>query len=122
MIWVGLLMAALTLGTQAWFFHVGSGRWQTIVFTVLCLSQLAHVLAIRSERASLFTQGLLSNLPLLGAVVLTVLLQLATIYVPVLNGVFKTEPLHPTELAMTFGVAAVVFFAVEGEKWLKRYP
>jgi Ca2+-transporting ATPase len=112
MMWVGLLMAALTLGTQAWFFHVGSGRWQTMVFTVLCLAQLANVLAIRSERASLFTQGLLSNPPLLGAVALTVLLQLATIYVPVLNGVFKTEPLHPTELAMAFGVAAVVFFSV----------
>jgi Ca2+-transporting ATPase len=29
---------------------------------------MAHVLAIRSERESLFTQGLRSNLPLLGAV------------------------------------------------------
>ena len=51
---------------------------------------------------------------------MAVLLQLATMYVPVLNGVFKTEPLHSTELATAFGVAAVVLFAVEGEKWLKR--
>jgi Ca2+-transporting ATPase len=119
-LWVGLLMAALTLGTQAWFFHAGSAHWQTMAFTVLCLAQLAHVLAIRSERHSLFTQGLLSNRPLLGAVVLTVGLQLATIYVPALQVVFKTEPLGVAELALALGTAGVVFVAVEIEKWTMR--
>lgn len=42
-----------------------------MVFTVPTLSQLAHVLAIRSEQHSLFSIGLLSNGLLLGAVVLT---------------------------------------------------
>ncbi len=118
--WVGLLMAGLTLGTQAWFFHAGSTRWQTMAFTVLCLAQLAHVLAIRSERESLFTQGLWSNKPLLGAVCLTLVLQLATVYVPALNDVFKTEPLSAGELALAVAVAAVIFVAVEIEKWVKR--
>src|SRR4029079_17193883 len=62
-VWVGVLMAAVTLLMQALFLANG-GHWRTIVFTVLCLSQLGHVLAIRSERQSLFTQGLLSNKPL----------------------------------------------------------
>jgi P-type Ca2+ transporter type 2C len=91
-----------------------------MVFTTLCFAQLAHVLAIRSERESLFRQGLWSNPALLGAVCLTFLLQLATIYVPALNGVFKIAPLRPADLAWTLGAAAVVFGAVEGEKWLKR--
>jgi P-type Ca2+ transporter type 2C len=52
-----------------------------------------HVLAIRSESKSLFRIGLFSNLPLLGALVLTLLLQLAVIYVSALNGIFRTEPL-----------------------------
>ena len=119
-VWVGLLMAGLTLGTQAWFVHAGSSHWQTMTFTVLCLAQLAHVLAIRSERQSLFTQGLLSNKPLLGAVGLTFALQLATIYVPALNGVFKTEPLSAVELTLAAAVAGLVFVAVEIEKWTKR--
>ena len=113
-------MAALTLGTQAWFFHAGSSRWQTMAFTVLCLAQLAHVLAIRSERHSLFTQGLLSNKPLLGAVGLTLVLQLATIYAPALNVVFNTSPLSAAELALAVGIASMVFVAVEIEKWTKR--
>ena len=113
-------MAGLTLGTQAWFFHAGSTRWQTMAFTVLCLGQLAHVLAIRSERESLFTQGLLTNKPLLGAVCVTLVLQLATVYVPALNGVFKTEPLSAGELALALAAPAGIFVAVEIEKWVKR--
>jgi Ca2+-transporting ATPase len=57
---------------------------------------------------------------LFGAVVVTFGLQMATIYVPSLNEVFKTVPLSPSELAMAVGIAAVVFAAVEGEKWLRR--
>ena len=87
---------------------------------MLCLSQLAHVLAIRSERESLFSQGLLSNKPLLGAVGLTVALQLAAIYVPALNRVFKTEALSAAELALALAAAGLVFMAVEVEKALKR--
>jgi P-type Ca2+ transporter type 2C len=119
-LWVGPLMAALVLSTQAWSLASGSSHWQTMVFTVLCLSQLAHVLAIRSERESLFRQGLFSNMPLFGAVALTFLLQMATIYVPALNSIFKTVPLSPAELAATLAGAAVVFVAVEIEKWMKR--
>jgi Ca2+-transporting ATPase len=119
-LWVGPLMAALVLGTQAWSLASGSSHWQTMVFTVLCLCQLAHVLAIRSEHASLFRQGLLSNRPLLGAVALTFALQMATIYVPALNDIFKTQPLSPTELLAALAISAVVFAAVEVEKWLRR--
>jgi Ca2+-transporting ATPase len=46
-----------------------------VLFTTLTLAQMAHVLAIRSERVSLFRIGLFSNKPLLAAVSLTVLLQ-----------------------------------------------
>jgi Ca2+-transporting ATPase len=81
---------------------------------------MAHVLAIRSERDSLFQQGVWSNVPLLGAVALTFFLQLATIYVPFLNGVFKTAPLSAAELTICLVSSTVVFVAVEMEKWLVR--
>ena len=90
---VGLLLAGLCLGVQAWALSTGHAHWQTMVFTVLTFGQMAHVLAIRSESESLWRLGLRSNMPLLGAVVLTFGLQLATIYVPVLNPIFKTQPL-----------------------------
>jgi len=119
-VWVGLLIGGVTLATQAWAYRSGSAHWQTMTFTVLTLSQMAHVLAIRSERQSLFRQGLWSNRALLGATTLTFVLQLATLYVPTLNAVFKTTPLTLAELALALALSCVVFVGVEMEKWMVR--
>lgn len=119
-IWVGLLMAGIVLFVQAWSIKTDNAHWQTMVFTVMCLTQLGHVLAIRSEKESLFKQGLFSNKPLLGAVTLSFVLQMATIYVPFLNPVFKTGPLTLNELLFTLVLSSLVFFAVEAEKLWRR--
>jgi len=120
-LWVGLLMAFLVLGVQAWSLKVYGSHWQTMVFTVLCLTQLGHVLAIRSEHESLFTQGLFSNKPLFGAVVLAFIFQMATVYVPFLNPIFRTQPLNASELIFCLAVSSLIFLTVEGEKWVKRW-
>jgi len=119
-VWVGLLMAGVTLGIQAWSINHSGAHWQTMVFTVLSLAQLGHVLAIRSEREYLFKQGLFSNVELLGAVLLTFILQLGVIYLPFANELFKTQPLTLTELGICIGAAAIVFHAVELEKFVKQ--
>lgn len=62
--WIGLLMGGISLFAQGWAYFTGCAHWQSMVFTVLALSQMGHVLAIRSERESLFSQGLFSNMPL----------------------------------------------------------
>lgn len=119
-VWVGLLMAGVTLGIQAWAINNGNAHWQTMVFTVLSLSQLGHVLAIRSDREFLFKQGVFSNMPLIAAVVLTFILQMGVIYLPFANKIFKTNPLTINELLISLAAAAVVFHAVEIEKLVKR--
>jgi Ca2+-transporting ATPase len=119
-LWVGLLMGGVSLLTQAWAIHTGSAHWQSMVFTVLTLSQLGHVLAIRSERESLFTQGVLSNPALISALLLTFVLQMAVLYVPWLNPIFKTAPLSSGELVACLALSSVVFFGVEIEKALLR--
>ena len=118
--WVGLLMACIILFVQSWSIRAGNVHWQTMTFTVLCLTQLGHVLAIRSEKESLFRMGLLSNKYLLGAVLLTFVLQMATIYVPALNPIFKTAPLTINELFISIALSSIVFVAVEIEKFIKR--
>ncbi len=118
--WVGFLMACIILFVQSWSIRTGHSHWQTMTFTVLCLTQLGHVLAIRSEKESLFRMGLLSNKYLLGAVLLTFVFQMATIYVPALNPIFKTVPLTFNELLLTMALSSIIFFAVEIEKFIKR--
>jgi Ca2+-transporting ATPase len=119
-IWVGLLMGALSLGMQAWSIHDGNSHWQTMVFNTLCLSQMGHVLAIRSESQSFFSMGMFSNKPLIGAVLLTLLLQLAVTYVPYLQPIFRTEALTLNEFLLVGAVSSLVFFAVEIEKAIFR--
>jgi len=119
-LWVGILIGGLSIVTQWWAIVGGSEHWQTMVFTALTFAQLFHVMAIRSSRESLFSQGLRTNLPLLGAVLLGAVLQLAVVYVPAANEVMKTHPLTTSELALCIALPALVFVCVEIEKWLTR--
>jgi P-type Ca2+ transporter type 2C len=75
---------------------------------------------IRRFIRSLFRIGLFSNRPLIAAVLGTVALQLATLYLPFLNPIFKTAPLSLPELLLCLGLSSVIFFAVELEKLLVR--
>ena len=119
-LWVGFLMGITTLGIQYWSINSENTHWQTMAFTVLCFSQMGHVMAIRSERESLFKIGVFSNKPLLAALFLTVALQFMIIYVPFFNTIFKTQPLTVYELVLTLAVSSIVFWAVEIEKWIFR--
>ena len=119
-VWVGILMALVSLLTGLWYSQSAPGLWQTMVFTTLTLSQLGHVMAIRSGDESLFSVGPLSNKPLLLAVALTFALQLLAIYAPFLQEFLKTEALPPADLAIAVALGSVVFWAVEVEKWLTR--
>ena len=119
-IWVGIIMAALTLGVGYWYWHAGDERWRTMVFTTLAFSQMAHVMAIRSSTDSLFTIGVLSNRWLAAAVAGTVLLQLVVVYVPLFNRLFDTLPLSVGDLILATLLASVVFAVVEIEKVVRR--
>ena len=119
-VWVGLMIAGLSIFSQAYASRSGSAHWQTIVFTVLTVSQMAHVMAVRSDTESLLRLGVFSNLPLLGAVALTVGLQMAVIYWPPFQRVFKTAALSAGELLFTLALCLLVLIAVEIEKWLAR--
>ncbi len=119
-LWVGLLMGVLCLGVGYWSWKSGDPHWQTMLFTTLTFSQMGHVLAIRSERQSLFHIGVLSNAYLAGAVALTVLLQFALVYVTELQDLFGTKALPAADLTLTLAASCVVFVAVELEKWFAR--
>lgn len=119
-VWVGLMMAFLSLSIGYGYWQAGRPNWQTMLFTTLTLSQMAHVMAIRSERSSLFQIGLLTNKPLLAAVILTVVLQLCLIYVPFFRTVFKTRALSGMDLGLSLLLSSAIFGAVEVEKFFLR--
>ena len=94
--------------------------WQTMIFSTMVFAQLFLALAVRSTRDSVFRIGFFSNPALIGAVLLTFVLQLAVLYVPVLQDFFHTVPLSQKELGLCLSLGAVVFLAVEAAKTIYR--
>ncbi len=119
-IWYGLFVGGVSIASQAWAYGRGAEYWQTVVFTVLTVSQLFHSMAVRSERESLFTIGIFSNIAMLGAVLLTIGLQLMIVYLPAFNNIFHTQPLPVFDLAVCLALSVLTLVAVEIEKLLIR--
>lgn len=103
-----------------WTFATPSAHWRTIVFTTLCLAQMGHALSCRSDRYLLIELPQFTNPFLLGAVVLTTLLQILLLYVPLLRQFFGTEQLTLTELTLCFGASTLIFAAIEVDKLIRR--
>jgi Ca2+-transporting ATPase len=91
-----------------------------MLFSTLTFSQMSLALAVRYEKDSFFSIGPFSNRILLGAVLLSSLLQLAVVYLPLLQPIFRTQALSAIELAVTLAASTVVFWAVELKKYAFR--
>jgi Ca2+-transporting ATPase len=121
--WIGLLMGIVSLALGYWSWGSGSSaeiHWRTIIFTVLTLAQMGNSLAIRSSRDSLFQIGVFSNRALIGSIALTFGLQMAVIYWPPLQSIFKTTALSASELVLCIAWSTIVFWAVETQKLFLR--
>jgi Ca2+-transporting ATPase len=119
-LWVGLLMGIITLAVHAWAIYNNNPHGQTMAFSVLCFSQLGHVLAIRSKRDSILKIGLFSNKQMTKALLLTASLQFMIVYVPFFNPIFRTQALPLNEMLITLAASSIVFLAVELEKFIRK--
>lgn len=78
---------------------------RTMAFCTLVFSQLFHVFDCKSERYSVFQVGFFSNSYLVLAVMCSVTMQLAVVYIPALQPVFKTVALTGYQWALILMVA-----------------
>ena len=118
---IGLVFAAVTITLMLWSQDSAArsanpDTWKTMVFTSLCVAQMGHALAVRSDRPFLLSQPG-RNPYLLLAVSVTTLLQLLLVYVPPLQAFFGTQPLTPIQLLICLGFSSLMFVWVELEKF-----
>jgi Ca2+-transporting ATPase len=126
MIRIGIVFAFFTIALMGWAYGYAQGTdhpdsWKTVVFTSLCISQMGHALAVRSNTKLIVEMDLFSNPYVLWSVTVTTLLQLALVYVPFLRDFFGTAPLDGVELAVCLGMSALVLLWIEGEKLFLRW-
>ncbi len=129
MIRIGIIFAIITIALMWWAFqHTHApgyqgdpDTWKTMVFTTLCIAQMGHALAVRSNSRLTIELNPFSNLFLLGAVTITTILQLLLIYVPPLRDFFNLHYLTLQELGICIGFSALMFVWVELEKLFIRF-
>ncbi|HAG81147.1 MAG TPA: ATPase, partial [Cyanobacteria bacterium UBA12227] len=120
-IWIGLLLGIILLSIDYNYWSAEQASWQTMVFSTLAFSRMGLAQSMRSERESIFRMNLLSNKPLLAAVILTFILQLAVVYSPFLQAIFKTTALSLNDLCISLVLSSVVIWAMELDKWWLRH-
>jgi Ca2+-transporting ATPase len=113
----GILIGVCTLGAFVLALNEGAGHSQqlihaqTVAFATLVMAQLIHVFDCRSSR-SIFHRRLLENKFLVLAVLSSLLLMLAVLYVEPLQPVFKTVPLDLRDWALIIVAAGIPTFAM----------
>jgi P-type Ca2+ transporter type 2C len=92
---------------------------QTMAFTTLMIFQLFNVFNARSDERSAF-QGLFTNGWLWASIGLAIALQLAVVYIPVLQQAFSTAPLSFGDWLQCTAVGSSVLWLREAGKAITR--
>jgi P-type Ca2+ transporter type 2C len=90
--------------------------WQTVAFATLTLSELLRAFTARSERISVFKLGLFSNKTMNMAVIFSIVLVFAVIYLPFLQFIFGTVPLVAVDWLWIIPFAVLASIAAEVTK------
>ena len=112
----GLLLLVLTFVPVYLLWNGGDDAWQTVLFTSIAFAELAGGFAMRSERVSVFTLGVFTNRALVGAVALTLVMQVLLVLVPWTRDILDLQPLDAAHWALVVGIAVTYFAAIEIEK------
>lgn len=125
---IGIIFTIVMVFLMSWAYEYTNApgymgdkeTWKTIVFTTLCLAQMGHAIAIRSNNQLIIELNPFSNPYVLGAVILTTILQMMLVYIPPLRVFFGTHFLRPQEMLICIGFSALIFVWIELEKLCLR--
>jgi Ca2+-transporting ATPase len=129
MVRIGIIFAMISISLMWWAYqrthapgYTGNpDTWKTMVFTTLCIAQMGHAIAVRSNQKLTVELNPFRNPFLLGAVTVTTLLQLMLVYIAPLRNFFDTHWLSPLELAVCLAFSVLMFVWVELEKLFVRW-
>ena len=118
----GLLQSATTLGVFVWALHARDvSEARNLAFSVLVFGELFRAFAARSTTRVFWEVGALTNLPLLGVVVFSVLIQLGIHHIPATQAMFQIAPLTAADCVLTLLVASAPVTVIEVAKLVRRW-
>ena len=93
---------------------------RTVTFTAISLSTLAYVFSIRSLNSTPTWSSITSNVWLLGAVIMGIVLQGIPLFVPYIRDAFLTQHLYVHDWLIVFAEIISVVVFIEISKLLFR--
>ena len=117
----GVTLVAFYLGLQ-WYGDAGPGlrHATTLAFTTLAVALVLHSFSARSQRRSAFTARLFTNGWLWAAVAVSLILQVAAVYAPLLQDVLHTVPLNTRDWGTVLAFAVIPVVIIELVKFVRR--
>ena len=94
---------------------------RTLAFAVLVFGELFRALSARSPERLFWEVGVFTNVPLLGVIVVSVLMQIALHRIPVARALFNIGPLSAADCALALLVALVPVTVIELSKVARRH-
>jgi magnesium-transporting ATPase (P-type) len=131
--WYGLIGGAIS--TAGYFFVNHTYGWPnvalassghiyieatTMTLAAVVFCQIANVMNCRTNRASVFSLGLFRNWKINTGIIVEVLILVALMHAPVLQGVFQTGPLGWAEWLFLICIPIPVFLIEELRKYIVR--
>ena len=120
--WVGVVIAATTLGLGALYVNPAQPEdttWQTMIFAALGFTQIGHALGLRASGRPVLSFR--SN-PIMAALTLvTLALQLGAIYLPFMDRFFDLTPLSLKDLGIAFAMGVLTWAGVQVENLIKNH-
>jgi Ca2+-transporting ATPase len=123
--WVGVIMQTIAITAVTllafWRGQMHDIRYaETMAFATLSLSELIRAFTSRSEHYPLFKIGVFSNKWMNLAVLASMALIFAVIYIPFFNPIFETEPLTLTEWGLVLPLLLIPSIVAELTKFFIR--
>lgn len=119
MIFYGVLVGAITLAAY-WLGEyvlsdptVADGTANTMAFATLVFGELTRAFAVRSETRSIFSIGVFSNSAMNKAFLVSLVLQLAVLFIPFLQEIFKVQSLTGIEWVIVILLSLVPLIVSE---------
>ena len=124
----GVMIALLTLAAYFVGHFMESGVWEiaqsadgmTMAFLTMSMAEIIHAFNMRSQRGSVF-QLTTHNKILWGAMLGSLILTTAVLYIPFLSDAFGFSHINLAEYGTALAIAVLVLPIVECVKWIQRH-
>ena len=126
-IYQGLMVSFLTIAAYFIGHYIESGVWEiasspdgiSMAFLTMSMAEIFHSFNVRSQRGSIFKIKQ-HNIALYGAMLASLILTTAVLYIPVLRKAFEFEHISLQEYLIAMILALCVIPIVEVTKWVQR--